>query len=73
MGARARARPSRTPPRRPRFAQGDAGVAQPQIAHDAPEMDYPEHEKTYAMFVGLAKWGTIFMVLLLIFMAVFLL
>ena len=47
-------------------------MAQPQTAHDAPEMDYPEHEKTYAMFVGLAKWTTIFMVLLLIFMAVFL-
>lgn len=48
-------------------------MASPQVAHDAPEMDYPEHENTYAMFVGLTKWGTIFMVLLLIFMAVFLL
>ena len=48
-------------------------MAHDHVAHDAPEMDYPEHEKTYAMFVGLAKWGTIFMVLLMIFMAVFLL
>ena len=48
-------------------------MAHDHVAHDAPEMDYPEHEKTYAMFVGLAKWGTILMVLLMIFMAVFLL
>lgn len=35
------------------------------MAHDHapssghPDMDYAEHEKTYAMFLGLAKWGTI--------------
>lgn len=37
------------------------------MAHDAPAgpvetgaaMDYVEHEKTYAMFVGLAKYGTL--------------
>ena len=35
------------------------------MAHDQapssghPDMDYAEHEKTYAMFLGLAKWGTI--------------
>jgi len=48
-------------------------VAEQHVAHDAPEMDYPAHEQTYATFVALAKWGTIFMALLLIFMAVFLL
>lgn len=37
------------------------------MAHDAPAgpvetgaaMDYVEHERTYAMFVGLAKYGTL--------------
>jgi hypothetical protein len=35
-------------------------------AAGAPEMDYPEHERTYALFTGLFKWGTVFCVLLLI-------
>jgi hypothetical protein len=35
-------------------------------------MDYPEHERTYGMFVGLVKWGTIGVVVLLIGMAIFL-
>lgn len=38
-----------------------------------PVMDYEEHHKTYNMFVNLTKWGTIALVLLLIFMAVTLL
>ena len=24
-----------------------------------PDMDYAEHERTYAMFTGMMKWGTI--------------
>lgn len=32
-------------------------------------MDYVEHEKTYAMFLAFAKYGTIFCVALLIAMA----
>lgn len=32
-------------------------------------MDYAEHDKTYAMFLALAKYGTIFCVSLLIAMA----
>ena len=48
-------------------------MAQHPVAQAASEMDYPEHEKTYAMFVGLAKWVTILGVLLLVFMAFFLL
>jgi hypothetical protein len=32
-------------------------------------MDYPEHEKTYRLFVGLAKYGTLFTVALLTAMA----
>jgi hypothetical protein len=34
--------------------------------------DYAEHEATYKLFLGLAKWGTIFVVVLLILMAYFL-
>ncbi len=32
-------------------------------------MDYPEHEKTYAMFIELAKFGTLFCCALMIAMA----
>ena len=32
-------------------------------------MDYSEHERTYSMFVGLAKWGTLICAALLIAMA----
>ena len=34
--------------------------------------DYAEHNKTYAFFVGLTKWGTISVVAILVLMAVFL-
>lgn len=30
--------------------------------HDAPVMDYPEHEKTFSLFADLIKWGTVFSV-----------
>ncbi|MBD0414366.1 aa3-type cytochrome c oxidase subunit IV [Oryzicola mucosus] len=33
------------------------------------KMDYPEHERTYAMFIHLAKYGTLVCVALLIAMA----
>ena len=35
-------------------------------------MDYAEHERTYTMFQGLVKWGTIGVVALLVGMAIFL-
>ncbi|MAZ83981.1 MAG: aa3-type cytochrome c oxidase subunit IV [Rhizobiales bacterium] len=35
------------------------------------EMDYSEHEKTYAMFMAGAKYGTLHIVTLLIAMAFF--
>jgi Bacterial aa3 type cytochrome c oxidase subunit IV len=38
-----------------------------------PAMDYPEHERTYALFTNLTKWGTIVIVVILIGMAIFLL
>ncbi len=34
--------------------------------------DYAEHERTYAMFVSLVKWGIGFVVVILILMAIFL-
>lgn len=43
------------------------------MADKEPVMDYPEHNKTYAMFLGMAKWGTIAVILILVFMALFLL
>ena len=33
------------------------------------EMDYPEHEKTYGLFITLAKWGSLVCAALLIAMA----
>jgi hypothetical protein len=38
-----------------------------------PSMDYAEHEKTYELFLVLAKWTTILTVGILVFMAIVLL
>jgi len=38
-----------------------------------PDMDYPEHEKTYELFLFLSKWAVIFTTIVLILMAYFLL
>ena len=46
-------------------------MADPALGH--PDMDYAEHERTFRLFTGMFKWGTIAMVLLMIFMAVTLL
>jgi len=35
-----------------------------------PEMDYPEHERTYENFIKLFKWSTIALIILMIFLAV---
>lgn len=35
-------------------------------------MDYAEHERTYALFIGLAKWGIIGCVAIMVLMAIFL-
>ncbi|CAN1534949.1 Cytochrome c oxidase, subunit IV, bacterial aa3 type [Rhabdaerophilaceae bacterium] len=34
--------------------------------HDAPAMDYAEHEKTFGLFASLIKWGTVFSVIFLL-------
>jgi hypothetical protein len=31
--------------------------------HDAPAMDYAEHEKTFSLFADMIKWGTVFSVI----------
>ncbi|HOV05235.1 MAG TPA: aa3-type cytochrome c oxidase subunit IV [Kaistiaceae bacterium] len=36
-------------------------------------MDYPAHKRTYRGFLFLVKWGTVFVILTLILMAIFLL
>lgn len=35
--------------------------------HDVSAMDYAEHDKTFSLFVGLIKWGTVFSVALTLF------
>jgi hypothetical protein len=35
--------------------------------------DYKEHEQTYLLFLGIVKWGIIFVVAILVLMAYFLL
>ncbi len=27
--------------------------------HDVPAMDYAEHDKSFGLFIGLVKWGTV--------------
>lgn len=41
-------------------------------AQGHPAMDYAEHDSTYALFVGMAKWGVILGSGTLILMAYFL-
>jgi len=43
------------------------------MAEKESAMDYKEHENTYALFLGMAKYGTIAIVVILILMAFFLL
>ena len=34
-----------------------------------PDMDYPEHERTFSMFIGLIKWGAILSIIVLVALA----
>lgn len=47
-------------------------ASQPHVDGTAP-MDYAEHERTYELFIGLAKWGSIAVIVVLVLMAFFLL
>ena len=44
------------------------GINEPQ-----PTMDYKEHDKTYALFLSMVKYGSIAVTLILVLMALFLL
>jgi hypothetical protein len=44
-----------------------------ETAGGSPNMDYAEHERTYASFVKLVRYGATFVALTLIGMAIFLL
>lgn len=44
-----------------------------QHAGGHPDMDYPEHEHSYRVFLGLAKWSAISSIVVLILMAITLL
>ena len=37
------------------------------------DADFRQHEETYGLFIGLAKWGVIACIAILVFMAIFLL
>jgi hypothetical protein len=48
-------------------------MADHNTAHGGhPAMDYAEHERTYHSFVTFTKWGSIVVVGILVFMALFL-
>jgi hypothetical protein len=36
-------------------------------------MDYAQHQRTYSLFVGLVTWGSVSVIVTLVFMAIFLL
>jgi hypothetical protein len=35
-----------------------------------PDMDYAEHEKTYRMFTGFVKYGTVSVILIVLLLAI---
>jgi hypothetical protein len=37
--------------------------------HDVPTMDYAEHEKTFSLFAGMIKWGSVLTVAFLLITA----
>lgn len=43
------------------------------MAEEESAMDYPEHEKTYDLFIAITKWGIISVIVILLLMAFFLL
>lgn len=45
----------------------------PMAEHHESAMDYTEHERTYALFLGMVKYGSVAVILILVLMALFLL
>lgn len=39
--------------------------------HDVPAMDYSEHERTFALFAALIKWGTAFCIVFVLLVGSF--
>ena len=48
----------------------EAGMANEVSSGGHPDMDYAEHEKTYELFIGLFKWGTVFCIGCVVLLAV---
>lgn len=61
------------PPEVGRIENKEGNMADNHGSAGHPAMDYAEHEKTYGLFIGMFKWGTVFCVALVVFMAVTLL
>lgn len=55
----------------PRIIMAQHKHAVPAGGH--PDMDYPEHERTYAAFISFSKWAIVAIVVVLVLMAIFLL
>lgn len=46
-------------------------MASNEVVSDGhPDMDYAEHERTYAFFIALFKWGTVFCIACVLLLAV---
>jgi hypothetical protein len=56
-----------------RFEFGDITVADNHADDVKSAMDYKEHDNTYALFLGMVKYGSIAVVIILVLMALFLL
>jgi hypothetical protein len=52
------------------LSRGDP-MANSDVIVSESAMDYPEHEKTYRLFLSLVKWGTIFCIGAVILLAIF--
>jgi hypothetical protein len=61
------------PPQRMGEAREGPMAEHDTIIEKADGMDYPEHERTYSLFVWLVKWTTISVAVVLVLMALFLL
>jgi Bacterial aa3 type cytochrome c oxidase subunit IV len=55
------------------FKSGDINMADNHTHDTKTAMDYNEHDKTYALFLVMVKYGSIAVTLILILMALFLL
>ena len=60
-------------PKLPNLAKVNGAMADAdQVPMDSQYMDYGEHERTYSLFLGMTKWITTAVVVIVVLMAVFL-